>query len=121
MAQSKWFKRLRSDCKRLSPHIRFKRIRMGFWRIYYNRAYLHEVYEDMSMKGYDIVSYNPRLENQSYYEEYEDSIDTIRNVKNYVEGYYDSSDRIKTRLWMHRHDKEFNQESDQAFQQIVVK
>lgn len=75
----------------------------------------------MPMKGYDIEIPNPRLENRSYYEEYEDNIDVIRNIKNYVEGYYDSSDRIQTRLWMHRHDKEFNEEAEQAYQAFHMK
>lgn len=121
MAQSRWFKRLREDCRRISPHIHFRRIRLGFWRIYYKDMYLHEVYEDMPLKGYDIETWNPRLENRSYYEEYEDNIETIRNVKNFVEGYYDSSNRIKTRVYLHRHDKEFNEEQERASSVFIVR
>ena len=110
MAQSIWFKRLKSETEAISPYIRFKKIKMGFYRIFYKNSYVHEVYEDMPSKGYDIIQENPRIERQEWYEEYEDSIDTIRNVKNFVEGYHDSIDHIRTRMWMHKHWWEYSKE-----------
>jgi hypothetical protein len=116
-----WFKRFIKECKAISPHIRIKRVKMGFYRIYWKDAYLHEVYEDMPFKGYDIETEDPRLENKSYYEEYEDNVSLIRTIKNYVEGYYDSIDTIKTRVYMLRNDKEFAERSHNAYKQVYIK
>jgi hypothetical protein len=121
MAQSTYFKRLKEDCKKISPHIKFKYCGLGFWRIYYNQAYLHEVYEDMGLAGFDITIENPRLRDRKFFEEYEDHIETVRTVKNFVEGYQDSLERIRTRIYMHRHDKEFNQEAEEAYKTFMVK
>lgn len=121
MASSYWFKRLVRDCKKISKHIRFKRVRDGFYRIYWKDAYMHEVYDNLPYRGYDIEVPNPRLENQQYFEEYEDSIDIIRNVKNYVEGYSDALDTIRTRVYLHRHNAEFNENAKNAYKKMVVK
>lgn len=118
---SVWFKRLQKELKKLSPHIRIRRIKMGFYRIFWDDAYLHEVYSNMPFKGYDIEHTDPRLENQSYYEEFEDEVETVRTVKNFVEGYYDTLDAIKTRVYMMRNDKEFNERSHNAYKQFIVK
>ena len=116
-----WFLRLREDCRRISSHIRFKRIKHGFYRIYWRQAYLHECHKDMQMIGYDFEYYEPRLANKSYYEEYEDNAELIRNVKNFIEGYRDSIKTIKTRIYLLRNDKEFYERSKNAYQQMVIK
>ena len=121
MTGSIWFKRFYRESKRISPYIRFKRIKYGFYRIYYKGAYLHEVYSEMPMIGYDIEDYDPRLENKSYFEEYEDSAELTRKIKNFVEGYFDSIDKIRTRVWMFENDKEFNKTSSNAYQSVVIK
>jgi hypothetical protein len=122
MAQSKAFKRLQDECAKLSKHVRFVRIKHGFYRIFWDHSYLHEVYEDMPMVGYDMEDVkNPRLEDKDFYEEYEDTIDIIRNVKNYVEGYYDAMETIRTRVYMHRNDKEFSETAENAYKTMVVK
>jgi hypothetical protein len=105
----------------MSPHIRFRRIKMGFYRITFKGAYIHEVYKEMPEKGYDLDDLDPRFESQKYYEEYEDEAEKTRKIKNYVEGYHDSIDRIKTRVYLMRNDKEFNQNATQAYQQLYVK
>lgn len=118
---SYWFRRFKKKCHEMSPHLRFKKIRMGFYRIYWQEAYLHEVYKDMPEKGYNLEDLDPRLEDKDYYEEYEDQIKMTREVKNYVEGYWDSLDKIRTRLFMIRHDKEFNEKAKGAYEQMIVK
>lgn len=118
---SYWFRKLRQECAKISPHIRFKRIGHGFWRIYWGRAYLHEVYEELPQFGYDIEEDDIRLENLSYYQEFEDSAELTRKIKNYVEGYWDSLDRIKTRAYMFKNDAEFAKNATDAYAQFVVK
>jgi len=118
---TRWFRRLYKDVMRMSPHFRFKRIKLGFYRIYWKQAYIHEVYKDMPEKGYDIEEYDPRFESQSYFEEYEDNAELTRKIKNYVEGYWDSLDRIRTRTYLIKNSKEFNEEATGAYQQMVVK
>lgn len=121
MEGSKWFRRLKKECEKISQYIRIKRIKYGFYRIYWRNIYVHEVYKEMPEKGYDIDIIDPRLENRSYFEEFEDRAELTRKVKNYVEGYWDSLDTIRTRVWMLRHDKEFNHNSEIAYRQMVVK
>lgn len=118
---SRWFRRFCKDCKKISPHLKIKRIKLGFYRIYFKQAYLHEVYKEMPEHGYDIDDLDPRFESQKYFEEFEDRAELTRNIKNYVEGYWESLDRIRTRVYMMRHDKEFNESATKAYSQIYVK
>ena len=71
--------------------------------------------------GYEIEAYNPRFENRSYYEEREDNVELTRNIKNYVEGYWDAIDTIRTRSYMMKHDSEFNKTATKAYQQVAIK
>lgn len=118
---STWFRRLVKECKAISPFIRFKRIKFGFYRVYWRDAYIHEVYKEMPAKGYDIEAYDPRLENKSYYEEYEDKAELTRRIKNFVEGYYDSKDKILTRVYMFKNNDEMYQKAKNAYKQVYVK
>lgn len=118
---SPWFRRLCREIKKMSPYLRIVRVKFGFYRIYYKQGYVHEVYKEMPQIGYDMDDLDPRFESQKYYEEYEDEGEKTRKIKNYVEGYYDSLDRIRTRLYMLRHDKEFFENSQKAYQQVVIK
>lgn len=121
MGGSRWFRRLVKDCKRISPHIRFKRISHGFYRIYWGQAYIHEVYGEMPQYGHDIYEKDIRLVSQKYYEEYEDRTKLTRKIKNYVEGYWDSLDTIRTRNWLMKHDNEFHKNAVNAYKQVVIK
>jgi len=121
MKGSRWFRRLIRDCKRISPHIRFVRVKYGFYRIYWKRSYVHEVYSEMPQMGYDFIDLDPRFENKKYYEEYEDHGELTRKIKNYVEGYWDSIDRIRTRVYLLKNNKEFNEQASKAYQEFVVK
>jgi hypothetical protein len=118
---SLWFKRFYNDCKRISPQLRFVRVKLGFYRIYFKQAYIHEVYKEMPEMGYEWDELDPRLENQKYFEEYEDSVELTRNIKNYVEGYWESLDRVRTRVYMMKSNKEFNNRAMEAYQQMVVR
>lgn len=120
-----WFRRFYKECKKMSPHIEFKRIKYGFYRIYFHnggeRAYIHEVYKEMPYKGYHQETVDPNWQDKSYYEEFEDNVQFIRNIKNYVEGYWDSIRRVRTRIYMLKNDKEFRETATKAYKQIHVK
>lgn len=116
-----WFKRFVRECKRMSPHIRFVPIKMGFYRIYWRDAYVHECYSEMPYKGYDIEEEDPRLMSKHYYEEYEDQVELTRKIKNFVEGYADSMKKMKRRVWLLKNDPEHYKQSKRAYQQMVVK
>ena len=119
---TRWFRRLLKDIKKIDPYLRVVRAKFGFYRIYWKQTYIHEIYKEMPLIGYDFTIEDPRmLESQKYFEEYEDSNEITRKVKNYKEGYWDSLDRIKTRVWMMRHHKEFNKEATKAYQKMVIK
>lgn len=116
-----WFRRFYNDCKRICPQLRFVRVKLGFYRIYFKNTYIHEVYKEMPEMGYDWDELDPRLESQKYFEEFEDNTELTRKIKNYVEGYWESLDRIRTRVYMMRNDKEFNEKATNAYKQMVVK
>lgn len=119
---SRWFRRFVKDCKDISSHIRIVKIKYGFYRIYWKEAYLHEVYKEMPMKGYDIEDDDVRMqESQKYYEEFEDGGEVTRKIKNYVEGYWDSLDTIRTRVYMMKNNDEFRQRAFDAYKQMVVR
>ncbi len=116
-----WFKRLLKDCKRISPHIKIVKISHGFYRIYFNRAYIHEIYKEMPQIGHDLEGMDFNFTNKKYAEEYEDRSELTRKIKNYVEGYWDSLDTIRTRVYMMKHNKEFNQNAINRYKSVVVK
>lgn len=119
--KSHWFKRLERELPSISSNLRMRRVGLGFWRIYFKQAYIHEVYEEMPEVGYDIVAYDPRLEKQSYFEKYEDHPELVRKIKNYVEGYRESSKRIRMRVWLFHNNSEFYERAKNAYKQVVIK
>lgn len=118
---SLWFNRLKKDCKRISPHIRLKRIKHGFYRVYWKQAYIGELFKEMPMIGYDHVDNDKRFQEKKFYEEKEDQAELTRNIKNFVEGYWESLDRIQTRMWLMRHDKEAYTNATEGYKQLTVK
>ena len=118
---SRWFRRLVKDINKIDKYLRLKRIKFGFYRIYWKNVYIHEIYKECPLYGYDFEVEDPAFESQKYYEEYEDNAEYIRNIKNFKEGYWDSLNKIRTRVWMLRHDKEFNENATKAYQQTVIK
>ena len=115
------FKRLERELPSLSKHLRLKKIKLGFYRIFFKEAHIHEVYEEMPMLGYDLEVYDPRFESQQYFEEFEDNAELIRKVKNYVEGYYDAIQTIRTRVYLMKNDNEFYNTATNAYKNLTVK
>ncbi len=123
---SYWFRRFRDEALSMSPHIRFRRIKYGFYRIYWvsgggHPAYIGECYKEMPEIGHDVEEKNYQLDSKKYYEEYEDNADLIRKIKNFVEGYWDNLDRIKTKIYMLKNDSEFRKEAQRAYASFVIK
>ncbi len=75
----------------------------------------------MPMKGYDIEEKDLRFSSKQYYEQYEDRAELTLKIKNFVEGYYDSMDTLKKRVLLLRNNKEFLQNAERAYQNVVVK
>lgn len=120
-----WYKRFLKDCKRLSPHIVFRPIKYGFTRIYWTGgcepAYMHEVYNFMPSKGYDIEEKDPRFTSHKYYQEYEDQAELTLKIKNFVEGYWDSMHTMRKRVYMMKNNKEFYKTAVDAYKRVRVK
>ena len=118
---SRWFQRIKKDIKKISRFFRVVRIKYGFYRIYYKNMYVHEIYKEMPQFGHDIYDKDMRFQSKKYYEEYEDRGEITRKLKNYVEGYWDSLDRIRTRAYMFRNDKEFNKTAEAGSKNFAIK
>lgn len=116
-----WFKRFKRECEKFSPHVRFREIKLGFYRIYYKGFYIGEAYKEMPPKGYDIEEEDQRIKDKTYFEQYEDNIEITRKIKNFVEGYFETKDQFRTRMYMLRNDQEFYKTSRDAYKQFYVK
>lgn len=120
-----YFRRFVKDCKKLSGHLKFVPIQHGYYRLYWTGggqpAYIHEVWKWMPYMGYELEHKDMNIVSQRYYEEYEDQLEVNRKVKNFVEGYWDCRDRVQTRLYMLKNDKEFRNEATRAYEKVVVK
>lgn len=120
-----WFRRFKREAERMSPHIRFKRIKFGFYRIFWVgdgvSAYLMECSKDMPEVGYDIEEKNYQLESKTYYEEYEDNAELIQKIKNFREGYWESKDRLETNIYLMKNNTDHRKEQQSAYQEFVVK
>jgi len=120
-----WFQRFKREVERMSKHFTFIPIKYGFYRIYWTGggepAYVHEVWKWMPYKGYDIEEKDMQLISQKYFEEYEDQLEVSRKIKNFVEGYWDSIDVLKTRVYMLKNNKEFRDNAVKAYRQFVVR
>lgn len=121
MKGSRWFRRLVKECKKISSHIRIKSIKHGFYRIYWGQAYIGELFKEMPMVGYDHTENDARFESKRFYESKEDRAELTRKIKNFVEGYWDSLNRIRTRAWMMKHDREFYETSVKGYQELRIK
>lgn len=116
-----WFRRFVRDCERMDSGIRFVRIKYGHWRIYWRNAYIGECNEKMPPKGYDKQEYDIQFKSQKYYEEFEDSAKLTQEIKNFVEGYYDNIDKVRTNLYQIRHSSEHRENAKKAYSKMVVK
>lgn len=122
---SYWFKRFVRDAKSMSSHIVFKKIKHGFYRIYWvgegPSAYIGECFSEMPEVGYNIYENDVNLESKKYYEEYEDQVELIKKIKNFVEGYWESLDRLKTNIYLLRNNKEHRQNMIKRYATAVIK
>ena len=122
---TRWFRRFRKEAEALSPHVRFKRIKFGFYRIFWVgdgiSAYIGECSKDMPEVGYDIEEKNFQMEDRKYFEEYEEHAELIQKIKNFREGYRESIDRFKTNVYLMKNNKEHREEQQKAYQQMYVK
>ena len=75
----------------------------------------------MPQMGYDCIDKDFNFITKKYVEEYEDRAEMIRKTKNFVEGYWDSLDRIKTRVYMMRNNSEFNKMATERYKTVVIK
>jgi hypothetical protein len=120
-----WFRKFVQECKKLSPHLHFRKIKYGFYRIYWvggdGSAYIGEAFKEMPQFGYELEDYDMRNDEKKYRQEYEDQGELPRKIKNFVEGYHENLDHIKTRVYMMRNDAEFRKNAYQAYKGFVVK
>lgn len=118
---SRYFRRIVNEAKKISPHIRFKRIKHGFYRIYFRNAYIGECSKDMNLIGHDIEEKNWNMEDFSYYRQMDDLADQTARLKNFREGYVETLDMLRTRTFMIKHNKEFYERARQGYSQLRIK
>lgn len=118
---SRWFKRLKKEIEAKSPHIRFKPIKFGFYRIFWDSSYIGECSKDMKEFGYDIEERNFQLESKKYFEEMEDNAELIQKIKNFREGYWDSRDRLITSIYLMKNNKDHRKQQQEAYREMRVK
>lgn len=113
--KSYWFKRLERELPKIDSRLRLVKLKLGFYRIYRGAHFIGEAYEELGPNWREIESYDPRLENQSYYEEYEDHVKMVRTLKNFMEGYYDLVSKIRRCVYQLRHNEEFARRSGNIY------
>lgn len=120
-----WFQRFQREMKELSPNIHFKRIKYGYYRIYWmgcgENAYLGECSKEMPIWGYDLYEKDIQLEDKKYYEEFEDNIEISKKIKNFVEGYAEQIRSFRRKVYLMRQDKEFYKTTTTGYRQMRVK
>ena len=121
MARSSYCKKFIKKLRSTSPHIKIRKLKHGFYRVYFQNAYLMEFFEEMPLRGYTFEDYDPRMESQSYFEELDDHYDLVRNLKNFKEGYVDSLKNLAKRLYLFKHNSEFNERTRKIYAQAVIK
>lgn len=118
---SYWFRRLMRDLNKMSKHFKVRRIRAGFYRIYWKEAYVHEVYKEMPERGYVWYTDSPYKHSLKLMQEYEQDGVIQRKVKNFVEGYREAQRAIKLRMYQFKNNDEHYQTAKDMYKQIVIK
>lgn len=118
---SVWFRRLQKDLQKISKHIKVRRIRHGFFRIYWKEAYVHEVYKEMPYRGYTTYTESPYKESLKLMQEYEQDGEMQRKIKNFVEGYSEAIKAIKIRVHQFKNNDEHYQIAKDMYKQVVIK
>lgn len=118
---SYWFRRLIRELYANSKYFRVRRIRHGFFRIYWKDAYVHEVYKEMPMRGYVWYTESPYKDSLKLVLEYEQDGEIQRKVKNFVEGYQEASKAIKLRTYQFKNNDEHYKLAKDMYKQVVIK
>ncbi len=118
---SVWFRRLIRDLYKISSHFKVRRIRCGFFRIYWKDAYVHEVYKEMPARGYVWYTDSPYKESFRLVQQYELDGEIQRKVKNFVEGYYEASKAIKLRVYQFKNNDEHYRVAKDMYRNVVIK
>lgn len=118
---SYWFRRMMRDLARMSKYFKVRRIRHGFYRIYWKDAYVHEVYKEMPYRGYTWYTESPYKDSLKLIQEWEQDGEIQRKVKNFVEGYSEASKAIKLRVYQFKNNDEHYQLAKDMYKQVVIK
>lgn len=118
---SYWFRRMVQDLYKESDYFKVRRIREGFFRIYWKDAYVHEMYKEMPYRGYVWYTDSPYKESFKLVQEYEQDGEIQRKMKNYVEGYSEVYKAIKIRIHQFKNDKEHYNVAKDMYKQAVIK
>lgn len=118
---SYWFRRLVRDLYRMSKHFKVRRIRHGFFRIYWKDAYVHEVYKEMPARGYEWYTESPYKDSLRLMQEWEQDGELQRKIKNYVEGYYESIKAIRLRTYQFKNNDEHYRIAKDMYKKVVIK
>ncbi len=118
---SYWFRRFVGELYKMSPYFKIRRIRHGFYRIYWKDAYVHEVYKEMPRKGYVWYTESPYKESLKLMLEYEQDGEIQRKVKNFVEGYDDAMRAVKLRVYQFKNNDEHYRTAKDMYKQLVIK
>jgi len=117
---SYWFRRIQKDMIGWSEHLKLVRIAHGFYRIYYKQAYVGELYKEMPKVGYNIEDEDMNLSDKTYYINKMEDGEVQRKIKNFVEGYSEVKDQVRTRFYMLKHDSEFYKEATGGYKRLNV-
>ena len=118
---SPWFRRFVRDLYRMSKHFKVRRIRCGFYRVYWKNAYVHEVYKEMPYRGYVWYTESPYVDSLKLVQEWEQDGEIQRKVKNFVEGYSESSKAVKIRIYQFKNNDERYRIAKDMYKQAVIK
>lgn len=115
-----WFKRLMRELYKTSKHFKVRKIRSGFFRIYWKEAYVHEVYKEMPYRGYVWYTDSPYKDSLRLIQEWEQDGEIQRKVKNFVEGYVEASRAIKLRVYQFKHNDEHYRTAKDMYKHVVI-
>lgn len=105
----------------MSKHIKVRRIRHGFFRIYFKEAYVHEVYKELPYKGYVWYTESPYKDSLKLSLAWEQDGEIQRKVKNYVEGYSEALKAIKLRVYQFKNNEEHYRLAKDMYKHVVIK
>jgi len=118
---SYWFRRLVRDLYKKSKHFKVRKIRHGFFRIYWKDAYVHEVYKEMPMKGFVWYTESPYKDSLKLVQEWEQDGELQRKVKNFVEGYWEAKKAIELRVFQFKNNVEHYNIAKDMYKEVVIK